>query len=192
MRALYKILLIIVSALCLVLSVCLLSAYLPIAYLSEGLLEYSWIQQSLAGFCVFLCALFLIFLLVGIFLPARRNTIIFTSGTGSLQFSRKTLESTVRYSFADVDGIVAAKVRVQFGRQPEKTKIHVRLAVDAVTDLVSLTQTVQQRIEAALQSSLGIAVKSIHVRVVEHRPDGLAPTRTGSTKNKAADEPESL
>ncbi|MCC8123222.1 MAG: alkaline shock response membrane anchor protein AmaP [Oscillospiraceae bacterium] len=170
MRTLYKILLIIVALICLFFSVVLLACYIPIPYLSDVL---STVQpaQWLAGFSIFLCALFLVLLLIGIFLPTKVNHMNFPKEKGALQFSKRTVESTVRYSFADVEGIVSTKVRAKFGRQPEKTRIYVTLVVKDVTGLVQLSEIVQQKIEAILSASLDITVKSINIRVSEYRPN---------------------
>ncbi|MCD7948045.1 MAG: alkaline shock response membrane anchor protein AmaP [Oscillospiraceae bacterium] len=189
MRTLYKILLIIVALICLIFSIGLLACYIPIPYLSD-VISTARMAQWLTGFSIFLCALFLVLLLIGIFIPTKINQMTFPKEKGALQFSKRTVESTVRYSFADVDGIVSTKVRAKFGRQPEKTRIYVTLVVKDVTGLVQLSEIVQQKIEAILSASLDITVKSINIRVSEYRPN--EPLRKDNNKPEPPEDQEYL
>jgi len=175
MRIVYKLLLSVVSVAGLIISLWILSWCTSIPYLSDTahtfLSSYPWLSYVAAAFCIVLCVVFLLLLLTAILIPSRRTDLTFAQDRGLLQFSKQTIESTARYSFADIEGIVLSKVRTRIGRQPEKTRIYVKLAVSDSSKLMDLTQSVQQRIETALSNSLGITIKAIDIKVVEHRPD---------------------
>lgn len=148
---------------------------------------YPWLDYFFAGFAGFMCVCFFLLLLFALFAPHKTNDLIVTKDRGRLMFSKQAVESAIRYSFTDVEGINLAKVRAKLSRQPEKTQIYVKLSVNDVSKLAGLSESVQKRIEAALGSSLGVTAKSIHIKVVEFNK--AETTREESIVAVAADSP---
>jgi len=154
-------------------SVCLYSLFYPVPFITDILREnlaLDWLNQVFAGYNALIGLCFFVILLVVLFIPSNSDFLNIKKDKGNLQFSKKTIESTVRYSFIDLDGIISSDIRVKFNKDPDKTKIYVRLFLRDPSQLLDLTETIQSRIECTLQSSLGIAVNSIVIRVVESNP----------------------
>lgn len=175
MKTPHKILLFAVSLICLGFSVCVLSTFYAIPYISTYVAWYmsafTWTTLAFAGFALFICLCFLLLALAALLLPNKSNELLLQKSRGRLLFSKRTVESTVRYSFADVDGINLSKVRVKLGGQPEKMRVYVKLAVNDSSSLVGLTEKVQEKIEAALKSSLDVTPKTIDIKAAEFDPD---------------------
>lgn len=178
MKKPYKILLFVVSLTGFALSAGILSLFYSAPFVIDTIRAwqslYPWFNGVFAGYIAFICLCFLLLMLAALFLPGNSNDLTLKKGRGSLLFSKQAVESTVRYSFADVAGINFCKVRAKLGRQPEKTKIYVKLSVSDTTKLVGLTQTVQDKIHSALKSSLSIEAQSIDIKVAESAPDNAA------------------
>ena len=170
MRKIYKILLIIVSLMGIGISVCITSFNNPasfIAKLLKGLPGFDlWSNYIFTGYHIMIGLGFITLLLLAVFIPGRNDFLMIKKSKGELSFSKKTIESAAHYSFKDLDGIAASKVKVKIARNPDKTKIHVKLTVNNINELLNMTETIQSNIESALQSSLSITVKSITVKVV--------------------------
>lgn len=167
-----KLVLFLISLICLVFSIGILSFFYPLPYVSDVVNEfygeYYWLNYIIVGFCAFICLLFLSLLLLSVFIPRKSNNLVFPKSKGSLKFSKQAIESTVKCSFADVSGINLSQVKAKIHKQPEKLRIYVKLSVSDISELVELTETVQARIESALQSSLGITAKAINVKVANY------------------------
>lgn len=161
-----KALLCIVSLIGLGLSVCLLALFYPIPFVTDAFKAFPWLTNVVTGFSVFLCLGFCVLLLAALFFP-RSNDLIIVKDKGKLTFSKQTVESTVRYSFADTEGISSCRVRAKIYGQPEKTRIYVKLTLNDPDKMIGLTETVQEQIESAMKSSLGITVRAIDIKVAE-------------------------
>lgn len=164
-----KILLSFVSLVSLALSVGLLSLFYPnpIPLVTGTIASFPLLIDILAGYVALMCLCSFLLLLVAVFSPLKSSYLLLVKSKGRLQFSKQAVESTVRCSFAEVDGINFSKVRAKLNKQPEKTKVYVKLSLNDTSKLAGITEMVQDKIEAALQASLGIAVKSIDIKVVE-------------------------
>lgn len=174
MKKSYKILLFVISLTGFGFSAGILALSYPKPIAIETLMAwqsyYPWFNAAFAGYIASICLFFLALMFVALFLPGKPHDLALQKDKGRLLFSRQSVESTVRYSFADVDGVNFSKVRVKLGSQPEKTRIFIKLSVSDTTKLVGLTQDVQDRIDSALKSSLSITARSIDIKVVESAP----------------------
>lgn len=170
-----KILLFFVLLISFVFSVCLFFYFNPMQAIQDAVKDIQaacpWLNYVFAGYSIILCVCIFILLLITLFSPDKSNLLIIKKSKGELQFSKKTIESTVRYSFAGMERINFSKVRVKIHRKPEKTKVFVKLSLNDTKELVSLTGTVQEKISSTLQKSLGITVESITIKVTEFRSD---------------------
>lgn len=168
-------------------SVCVFSMFYPVSYVSEAVWDwqalYPWLRVVLTGYVACICLVFLLLMLAAVFSPNASNDMVIMKGKGSLRFSRQAIESTVRYSFSDVDGISFSRVRVKLGNKPEKAKIFVKISLNNPATLAELAETVQNKIEAALKTALGVDIKSINVRVVESGASAV-PKKTGGGEEK--------
>lgn len=173
-----KILLFIAALAGLGFSVALLSLFYNLPFITDTVRRYQalfpYLNDIFAGYIAFICLLFFLLLPVLLLIPNKSNDLLLQKNRGRLLFSKQTVESTVRYSFADVDGINFSKVGVRLGRLPEKTRIYVKLSLSDSSEMVGLTEMIQDKIETALKSSLGIAVKSINIKVAEFNPNSNA------------------
>lgn len=171
MRKLHKILLFIVSLAGLLFSAALLSLFYYIPMLTDAVTLFYQIfpllHNAFAVYIVFAAFCFLLLALAALFSPKTSNYLILVKNGGRLQFSKQTVESTVRYSFADVDGVNLSDVKAVLGRTPEKTRIYIKLSLTDPTKLVELTETIKGKIESSLQTSLSITAKTINIKVVE-------------------------
>ena len=175
MKKRYKLPLFVFSLAGLGLSLGILSLFYPIRFITDAVAGYCaafpWLNTVFIGFGAFLCLCFLLLLLAALLSPDKSNLLTFVKSGGSLQFSRQTVESTVRLSFADVEGINLSRVRAKIGKQPEQTKIYVTLSLNDSSRLIELTEAIQGKIESVLKSSLGITPKFIQIRVTDFSPD---------------------
>lgn len=178
MKKLDKILLFFISLIFLGLSVCVLSLFYPLPIVSDvvkyNLTAFPWLNYAFVGYSAIMCLCFFILLLTSLFFTNKSNFLIITRSKGEIQFSKKTIESTVRYSFADLDGISSSKIRIRINKKPDKTKVYVKLSLNDTKALALLTETLQEKIASSMQASLGITVKSITVRVTELNPNNTA------------------
>lgn len=152
-------------------AVCMFSLFYPLPFLSAWARERLDLQTLwstvFAGYSFFVVLCFLILFIAVLLFPNRSEFLIIKKEKGRLMFSKRTIESTAQHSFADLDGIHLSKVRAKIHKQPEKTQISVRLSLNQTDEMLALTETVQARISAALQLSLGITVDSIIVKAAE-------------------------
>lgn len=181
-----KILLFILSILSIAISISILSLFYPIPFISDALKNsqdfYPWLNIVFSGFCVLIALFCALLILIIILSPGKSDDLALIKNKGKLLFSKQTIESTVMYCFADVSGINYSKVMVKLNKNPEKTKIYVKLSLNDSERLVELTQTVQEKIESTLISSLGIVVEHINIKVIEFN------THYKPEKQKSADE----
>lgn len=170
MKKTEKVLLFVVSLIGIGFSVCISSSFYPIPLITKVIKSSpvldTWLNYIFAGYNIFIGLCFFVLLLFSVFFPSRSNFLTIEKNNGKLIFSKKTVESVAHYSFNDLDGIISSEVRAKFNRHPDKTKIYVKLSINNATELIDLTETVQNKIESALQSSLNITVKSITIKVV--------------------------
>jgi uncharacterized alkaline shock family protein YloU len=171
MKRLHKFLLFFISLIGLAVSVGIASQFYSIPLITdmirETLTSSFWLNYVLAGYSAFICLCFFLLLLVALFSPNKSNNLILVKSKGKLQFTKQTIESAARYSFANLDGINFSKVRAKINRKPENTKIYVKLSLSDSSELVGLTENIQNKIESSLRLSLGIDIKSINIKVVE-------------------------
>lgn len=186
MKKLYKFLLILISIIGFSLSTAMLSLYYRIPFITDFIKEYEvifpWFKYIYIGYCASICLCFAGILIFALFFYKTSSELILIKNKGKLYFSKQTIESAVRYSFSDVNGINFSKVKVIIGRRSEKVKIQVKLSLNDSTKMLELTETIQDKIESSLRSSLGIAADSVNVKVAELVPD----------KNLPKEEPEAV
>lgn len=172
MKKIDKVILFVVSLIGIGFSICTSSFFYPIPLIMEAIRSSpvfdTWLNYVIAGYNTFIGLVFFVLLLFSVFFPSRSNFLTIEKSKGKLIFSKKTVESVAHYSFKDLDGITFSEVRAKFSRHPDKTRIYVKLSVNNVDELVNLTETIQNKIESALQSSLNITVKFIIIKVVGH------------------------
>lgn len=191
MKKLHKILLFIVSLAGLLFSAAMLSLFYYIPVLTDTVTFiyhlFPLLHNAFAAYIVFVASCFLLLIFTALFSPKASNYLVVIKNGGKLQFSKQTVESTVRYSFADVDGISLSDVKAALGGTPEKTRIYVKLTLTDPTKLMELTETIKGKIESSLQSSLGITAKSINIRVVELAQDNKARKEESSEAEDVKD-----
>lgn len=171
MKKLHKIVLFIVSLIGLLCSVAMLSMFYYIPAVTDAVtLAYAlfpFLHEMFAVYILLVALCFFLLMAAALLAPKSSGYLILMKDGGRLQFSRQTVESTVRYSFADVEGVNLSAVKAALGRTPEKTRIFIKLSLNDPNRLVELTEAVKNKIEAALQASLGVTAKSINIKVVE-------------------------
>lgn len=159
-------------------SAVMLSLFYPIPVITDTVAAYRafypWLDNVFAGGAAFTCICFFLLLLVSLFFPDRPREMELAKSKGRLRFSKQAVESTISYSFAGMDGVNFSRVRAKIGRRPEKTRVYVRLSLNDPASLAELTETIQDKIASALESSLGITAKTIDIRTVELKTSGEA------------------
>ena len=188
MRAMIKIILLVIAAAGLSPAICMGASFYPLPLITEWMQSivnlYPALNNIFAGFSLLIGLVFLVMFFIVLFLPARLDFLTVKKEHGRLEFSRKAIESTVRCSFADLDEVQAAMVSAKLDRQPEKTKVYVKLSLNNVNEMLALTEKIQERIASALLLSLGTKISSITVKVIR-----LSSENDGSAiKNKASGE----
>lgn len=180
-----KILLFIVSLASLALSIGLLSLFYPnpIPLVTGTVASFTFLIDIFAGYVALLCLCSFLLLLAAVFSPVKSRDLVLIKSKGKLHFSRQAIESTVRCSFADVGGINFSKVRAKINKRPEKTRIYVKLSLNDTSRLAGVTETIQDKIESSLEASLGIAVKSIDIKVVEFNTEARKENTGDTAKN---------
>lgn len=182
-----KILLFFVSLVSLALSVNLLSSFYYIPFVTGMFNNYKalfpLLNNIFAGYTALMCLCFFLLLLAAVLSPVKSRDLVLVKSKGKLRFSQQAIESTVRCSFADVDGINFSKVRVKIDKQPENTKIYVKLSLSDTSRMAGVTETIQDKIESSLEASLGIAVKSIDIKVVEFNTEARKENAGGMAKS---------
>lgn len=177
MKKLDKILLAFISLIGICFSVCMLSIFYPIPYIHNIVMDSKavmpWLNYVFAGYCIVICFLFFVLLIIALFSPKKSDYLVIGKDKGKIMFSKKTIESTVRYSFADLEEISFSSIKVRINKKPEKTKVYVKLSLNDIKGLAALTENVQERIASALQSSLAITAKSIAIRVTEYKQNNV-------------------
>lgn len=180
-----KILLFFVSLVSLALSIGLLSLFYPnpIPLVTGTIASFPLLIDVLAGYVALICLCSFLLLLLAVFVPLKSGYLLLVKSKGRLQFSKQAIESTVRCSFAEVSGINFSRVRAKLNKQPEKTRIYVKLSLSDTSKLAGITETVQDKIEASLAESLGVAVKSIDIKVVEFNAEARKENAEDTPKN---------
>ncbi len=170
MRKIHKVLIFCISLIGIEFSVCAFALLYPLPFIATRVKEtfalYAGVNYLFAACSAFLGLCFLILLLVALFYPSDSNFLILARSKGKIQISKKTIESTVRYSFKNMEAVHSSRIKVKINKNPDKTKILIRLSLSDTSDIVTLTETIQNNAEASLQRSLGLAIKSISIRVV--------------------------
>ena len=166
----HKILLFIASLIGLLFSLCIVAIYFPIPYITDvinNLRKLSpWIDFSIAIFAVIIGICFIVLLFVSLFIRVKSSVVITGKDRGTLRLSKRTIESTVRYSFADVYDIGYYKVKVNLNKNPGKIRINVKLSFTNPEKIAELTDTIQSKIDNALKLSLGLEVENINIDVL--------------------------
>lgn len=175
-----------VSAAGLLLSVAAMSLFCPLGPVTDIVRDYRecWpaVDWIFAVFLALMCLCFLLAILLILFLPNRSDTLTFVKGRSLMQFSRKALEATVRYCIRDIPSICAVHVRVKIHRQPEKSKIDVRLTLDDSSELMNLAETCRDTIAESLKSSLGVDIQAIHIKITEFHSGQGGPAKAPEEK----------
>ena len=162
-----KTLLFIFGLVSLLLSVLLLDQQLLNPFLANLRESFPLLFTITAYFTLVLCVLFLGLMLYALFVPTLSNVLILKRDKGRLQFSRKTIESTARHSFADVAGVTVVVIKARIRKSSELSRVFVKLSMTSTQELAAVTELVQRRIEEAIENSLGIQAKSVVIRVAE-------------------------
>lgn len=167
MKRLHRIILFVMSLAGFGLSIGLLSQFAAISFVNNivNRFQISFVNDVFAVYSAVICLFSFLIVLFVLLYPNKSNDMVLKKDRGILRFSKQTVESTIRYSFMDVSGINFSKVKVKIKRQPEKSKVYVKLSLSDLGNLLELTETVQSRIESMLKSSLGINAKSINIKV---------------------------
>ena len=170
MSILNKILLSIISLIGLLFSLSIAVLYFPVPFLTEiinNLQRQSiLIDLSIAVFATITGVAFIVLLFTALLIPVKSGVVITEMDRGTLRLSKRTIESTVRYSFADVYDIGYYKVKVNLNKDPRKITINVKISFTNPDEVAKLTNTIQSKIDNALKSSLGIEVANINIDVL--------------------------
>lgn len=171
MKKLDKIFLFFILLIGLCFSICIIFLFCPTLPIQEVIKDrlstFPWLNYLFIGYGAILCLCFFILILITLFSLNQSDYLIITKSKGELQFSKKTIESTIQYSIADLVEINFSKIRIKLSKKPDNINIYVKLSLNDTKELASITETVQEKIASALLSSLGITVKSILVKVTE-------------------------
>lgn len=135
-----------------------------------GMDPFAFMGRSFSLLCIAVFAtltlvLYFVLLIASIVMRGKIKDMAFSKEKGHLRFSKQAIASTVYQSFAAVEGIDRARVRVKIKRRAEQSRVFVRLSVTDGRYLVNLSETVQRCIEDTLRESLGIEISAIDVRV---------------------------
>ena len=185
MKTIFKIILFAVSFVGLLCSILLAAQFFPIPLITNALAGYPQLlplQEII--FSVFaavtgLC--FIALLPASLLIPGKSAGVIVARAGGMLRLSRQTVESTVRYSFADVGGIGYCHVKAKLKGAPEKTRIRIKLSFSDSERIAELTEIIREKTDGALKTSLGITARLINIEVLGIRRNGApAVTAAGS------------
>ena len=165
-----KIILSIASLIGLLFSLCLTALYFPVPIITDAVNNLRrllpWIDISIAVFAAIIGVCFIVLLLISLFIPVKSGVVITGKELGTLRLSKRTIESTVRYSFADVYDIGYYKVKVHLNKDPGKIKINIKISFTNPDKIAELTDTIRTKIDNALQTSLGLEVANININVL--------------------------
>lgn len=165
-----------------------ISLFYPIQYLTPFVQEN--ILGNTYGQWAMLAGLALVALVVlGIFLqalvaPAKRHSLQVKTETGSLSFTKNSVEDTVIRAAKRVHGVKFPEAKVRFGKAAEDTKVKVTFQVDEVSDVIDLAGQVQNSVRDAVSMTLGIPVKDVNVKV--NQIDRSAIVQANEAKQQAA------
>lgn len=165
MKTIWKVFLFVIALFGMAMSVILLMQLYgidPFAFMGS-----SFSSLCLAAFAILTLVLYFVLLIVSIAMQGKIKDMAFPKEKGVLRFTKNAIESTVYQSFAAVEGIASARVRVKIKRRAEQSRVFVRLSVTDGRYLVNLSETVQHCIQDTLRESLGIEIAAIEVRVTK-------------------------
>ena len=179
MSILNKILLSIVSLTGLLFSLIIAALIIPIPFITDSIISFRrlspLLDMSLLIFDLIIGVCFVVLLFISLFISVKSSVVITVKELGTLRLSKRTIESTVRYSFADVYDIGYYKVKVKLNKDPSKIKINIKISFTNPDKIAELTDTIQSKINNALKSSLGLEVANININVLGVRKGNEPP-----------------
>ena len=165
-----KILLIIASLIGILFTSSLVMLFFTIPFVSEIIRNYQrsyqWVNLSYVIFFVIIGICFIALFFIALFIPVKSSVVIAAKDRGTLRLSKRTIESTVRYSFADVYDIGYYKVKVHLNKDPGKIIINVKISFTNPDKIAELTDTIRTKVDNVLQTSLGLEVANININVL--------------------------
>ena len=173
-----KILLSLASLIGLLFSICIVALFFPLPFITDAINNLRslsiLVDLSITIFAAIIGICFIVLLFIALFIRVKSGVVIAAKDRGTLRLSKRTIESTVRYSFADVYDIGYYKVKVNMNKDPGKIKIYIKVSFTNPDKIAELTDTIRSKIDNALQTSLGLVVANININVLGVR-QGSAP-----------------
>jgi uncharacterized membrane protein len=167
-RRYFQILLTLVGLLALLFAIAL---FYPIQYLTpfvqDVVLANEYGRWAMLAALAFVALVILFVLLQALFAPGKRDNLLVKTETGELTFTKRSVEDTAIRSIQHLASVKFPTAKAKFGKSPEDTTIQVNFQVDEVADVINLANQVQSHIENAIETTMGVPVKDVDVKVTQ-------------------------
>jgi uncharacterized membrane protein len=148
---------------------CAIALFYPIQYLTpfvqDTLLGNTYGQWAMLAGLAFVALVVLVVFLQAVVAPAKRHHLEVKTESGTLSFTKHSVEDTAVRASQRVSGVKFPDAKVHFGKRPEDTKVRVVFQVDEAANVIDLASQVQERVRDTVSASLGIPVEDVNVKV---------------------------
>ncbi len=170
MRVLGRVLLFLLVLALLVGLVMVVSALVPVPWLSDftrqAVRMLPWLSIVFAAVLLLFALVCVLALVLLASVPTRRRLYVLRRNEGRIEIERHSIERAIGGMLEEIGGV--RRYRVQLRGQPSPRKLRVRLQVqprDTMVDLGPLGQEIQTRLTSGLAESLAVEPKHVRVKI---------------------------
>lgn len=160
---------IIISIVMIVVLIGSISLFYPVPYVSafvaQNIVGNYWPSIVTASILLLIIIFCIGAFLYASFAPAKLDELVIETEKGELSFTKSAIESTALSSIRYVSEAKNAQAKAVLIKSPENTQVRIKFDIDEGKNIIALGEQVQNSVQNAIETTLGIPVKAVQVEI---------------------------